>query len=243
MILIDDRAGSVELSAHLPEALVVRLEYGDVMITGQGPDGEVDVGIERKRIGDLVNSMTSGRLSGHQVPGMLEAYYHSYLIVEGQWKENKCNGELITRRGKDWAPLNRGGYKYSATGIWQYIMTLEQMCGMTVRVTKDIHDTCYTVQQIHRWWEKDWEKHTGHLQMHKQGPERAALGVRKPSLLRRMASELPGVGWKRSLEVERRFGTIECLMLATETELMEIEGIGKVTAREMYKAMHEQAEE
>ena len=55
--------------------------------------------------------------------------------------------------------------------------------------------------------------------LHKQMPTRGFLCPGKPSLVRRIAAELPGVGWERALAVEKRFRTIEDLMIATEEEL------------------------
>ncbi len=238
MIYIDDREGSKELEPLIAESMVVRLEYGDACITGWGPEGEVDVGIERKRIGDLVNSISTGRLSGHQVPGMLEMYYRSYLIVEGWWKENACDGELLVRRGKNWGKLDRGGRRFSAQGIWNYLNSIEMMGGVIVRQTRDIRDTAYLIKTIHTWWQKPWDGHSAHLQMHKQGPTTAGMGIKRPTLLRRIAAELPGIGWLRSISVEREFGTVENLMLANVDDLLRIEGIGKVTAKAVYEALH-----
>ena len=69
----------------IKDSIIVRMDYGDAMVTGNGPCGQVDIGIERKRIGDLVNSITTGRLSGHQLPGLLAQYYKVYIIVEGMY--------------------------------------------------------------------------------------------------------------------------------------------------------------
>jgi ERCC4-type nuclease len=98
--------------------------------------------------------------------------------------------------------------------------------------------TCQTIEYLARWWGKEWKSHRGHLQMHKPGPPQASLQLKKASLVRRVAVELPHVGWKRAQAVEEAFGTVEDMVVATEDEWREVEGIGRVSAREIYKFIH-----
>ena len=48
-----------------------------------------------------------------------------------------------------------------------------------------------------------------------------------PSLLRRVAKELPGIGWERSLLVESHWKSIRDMVNATPEEWTQIDGIGK----------------
>ena len=90
MILIDDRMGSKELlPLFRPYDVTVELshlEYADIAFFGNGPTGPELVGIERKTLHDLVNSMRSRRLSGYQLPGLMAAYAWVYIVVEGVWR-------------------------------------------------------------------------------------------------------------------------------------------------------------
>jgi len=221
-------------------AVLVHLEYGDAMITGHGADGEVEIGVERKCIGDLVNSITTGRLSGHQLPGLLESYHRVYLIIEGMWIGDRVGDELEVRtHGKQWKTLNRGRRRFRASDIWTYLTTLEIMTGVCMRTTYDMVQTCQMIEYLAKWWGKEWSAHRGHLQMHKPPPPQASLQLKKPSLVRRIAAELPHVGLERSLAVEAKFRTIEDLVIATEEEWREVEGIGNVSAREIYRHIHQ----
>ena len=82
MILVDDRIGAVEIAPLLGSPNVTcRLEFADFAWSGNGPDGQVDIGVERKSLLDLLASMTTGRLSGHQMVGLTAQYDWVYLLV------------------------------------------------------------------------------------------------------------------------------------------------------------------
>src|SRR5258708_669111 len=59
------------------------LKFGDFSFFGKGPDGPIAIGIELKTVNDFVSSMLSGRLAGHQIPGLLENYQRAYVVIEG----------------------------------------------------------------------------------------------------------------------------------------------------------------
>ena len=225
-------------------AVLVHLEYGDAMITGHGADGEVEIGVERKTIGDLVNSITTGRLSGHQLPGLLESYHKVYLIIEGMWKGGRpmpgqTAGFLeVHTYGGRWKELNRGKRMFRARDVWSYLTTLEAT-GVVVRCTYDIGHTCQMIEDLGHWWGKRWEAHRGHDMMNRVGPTEAALNVEKPSRIRSVAASLPHIGWKRSKAVVDKFRTIEEMSIATEEEWRGVEGIGGVIAKEVYKFIHQ----
>ena len=49
----------------------------------------------------------------------------------------------------------------------------------------------------------------------------------RPSLVRRVAKELPDIGWERSLTIEQRWSTVREMVNAPADEWIELEGIGK----------------
>lgn len=238
MIYIDDREGSKELYGRFlkkyPQALV-RLEYADVMFEGLGPAGRVDVGVERKVITDLLSSISTGRLTGHQLPGMAKDYYKSYLIVEGKWKAGGDGVIEILRKGR-WESIQHGRrFKYME--VMAYLNSLTMLGGIGVWFTGNMAETIATIQALFGWWQKDWEQHKSHLEMHKPAPPTAFLNPDGPSLLRRMAMELPGIGWERTKQVEVAFPTIVDMVNATQEEWEGVGGIGKVIARTVYEAL------
>lgn len=75
-----------------------------------------------------------------------------------------------------------------------------------------------------------------------------ALGVRRrlsdpanllrPTVCRLVAAQLPGVGYTRSEAVAKQFPTVASLVAATEKELMTVEGVGKLGAKKLWRALH-----
>jgi hypothetical protein len=60
----------------------------------------------------------------------------------------------------------------------------------------------------------------------------------KPSLVRRLAAELPKIGLERSADVAKRFKSVEEMVNASEKDWMGIDGIGKGIASTVYRAIH-----
>ena len=57
------------------------------------------------------------------------------------------------------------------------------------------------------------------------------------SLVRRVAKELPGIGWERSLLVEETFDSVRTMVNAPLEEWLEIEGIGKGIATKVQEEL------
>ena len=107
-----------------------------------------------------------------------------------------------------------------------------------MRHTTNTLETAAQIEWLYKWWSKKWEAHRGHLQLHKS-PQTALLRVEKPSLIRCVASEFTGIGWSRSREVEKHFGTLRKMFEAEESEWRGIEGIGKLTSKKCWEVLHE----
>ena len=58
-------------------------------------------------------------------------------------------------------------------------------------------------------------------------------------MIRRIASELPGVGGQRAMDVEKYFMTVGNMFVASEEDWRGVEGFGKLTARKAWEALHE----
>lgn len=250
MILIDDRVGSKDLMKYFSEeeAELVRLEFGDACWYGNGPDGQCwSIGVERKTVGDLVNSIRSGRLSGHQLIGLMQNYQVVYLIVEGLWRGNPKTGALQVYRGEKgkggrWRDLSYGSKKFTAGSLVGYINTLDHLLGVSMRGTASPRETAVYMRWLCSWWQKDWEGHKAHKQYHKsRSPGRVTgighVSLEAPSLLQRIASELPGIGYEKSCRVARHFDSVTDCINAPEEEWVKIEGIGKGIVEKIQKAI------
>lgn len=223
---VDDRVGSRELLPELKKlhtpAVKVRLPFADAAFEGEGEKGVVKIGVERKTIYDLIQSMTTGRLSSHQLPGLVQTYDFRYIVVEGLWRPGR-DGVVEVWKGGGWraAPTRLGWFE-----VDRYLTTLEVRGGCWVRRTGSLWETAVMVGSLYRWWGKEWKEHRGHLQLEKGlMPDRVLFS--KPSYPRLVASVLPGIGWEKSLAVAKRFKTVRAMVEAGPKEWREVPGIGK----------------
>lgn len=248
MIKLDDRIGSGELLPMFRPFGVtvqkVRLDFADVCWEGWGPKGRVMVGLERKKLDDLIQCMHDGRLSGHQLPGLCETYDYAYLVVEGIWKTDS-NGEVVelSRRG-DWV---RKGIQ--ARAINNYLMGLSLRAGLIAWKTSTDRETVEFIVDQYKMWEKRWEEHKAHeriytggnsLELAEQGAgRRLFLNVRPPNNVELVASVMPGLGAKLAYRVGKKFGNVMNMVLADELKWAEIKGISKEGGRKLRQWFYE----
>lgn len=237
MILIDYRSGSSELSPliRIPHH-ITKLEYGDFSFMGNGPQGPAVIGVERKTIMDLVSSISSGRLSGHQLVGLLNIYDFVYVVVEGQWKIHPSGLLYRVTSGGNWTKVHLGKREFSANSVYNFINTMSVMCGIITVRTNNVRETAKWLDGLYEWWSKDWGKHNSHAQFQIR-QKHASLS--KPNLLTRIAKELSGVGWDKAINIGKYFGSIDELLDADIKELMEVPGIGKVLAHSIKKELND----
>lgn len=233
MIYLDNRTGSAELFTplqrrRLPVALTT-LRFADVAFAGNGPHGQVMVGIERKRITDLLQSLTTGRLSGHQLPGLVEDYAYRWLLVEGSYRESEDGWVEMPRRTKNEIVRLR----YSA--LENFLITIQLKGGLHVHRTWDLEESCAWIDALYRWWtKKEFTEHRSHLATH-QAADYAVFF--RPSLVHRMAMQLPGIDDGRAPDVARKFPTVKEMVEAEVKTWQSIPGIGPKIAANVVKAM------
>jgi ERCC4-type nuclease len=244
VIQVDGRAGSSSLVYSLRigglNAELARLDYGDIRFNGYGPDGECSIGIEYKRLNDLLKSCRDGRLAGHQVPGMVRTYQFRYLLVLGQWREGDSGLLEIPVRG-GWMQIQLGASGFLWRELEGYLQTLELRCGFHVRRCRTVADVISAVKSIYLWFGRPWDQHRSHKTIYSPPPDRVLY--QKPSLLRRVAKELPGVGWERSGAIAERYRSVMDLCCASPGELAQIPGIGKKTAMRIVRSLAGQQDE
>lgn len=241
MIWVDDREGSADLAPLLKRVgLMVelrRMEYGDLCWLGNGPEGECMVGVEYKKTKDLLNSMRTGRLSGHQLPGMAKDYRYSYLLVEGVMRPDPVTGVLVEPARGGWRDVLVGQQRFMYSEVDNYLTTLEMIGGVHIKRTDRQDVTIAAIKGLYGWWtHKKWKEHKGCNAIYSQAPPAALLY--DPSFVRKVAVQLPGIGWERSAEVEKRFGSVVAMVEATEQTWMELTGIGKKMAQRIVAALH-----
>ena len=218
------------------------MDYADAAFLGRGPDNTpITIGIERKAILDLLDSMITGRLSGHQLPGLLAHYQVVYLIVEGMWRPNPKSGLLERRRGKGWIPVEFGSRRFMARDVYCFLNTLMIKVGIHVLCTSRLRETAQAIAALHHWWvEKEWAEHRSHMARSQiSHGSSGSVSLVKAGLLRRMAAELPGIGWGKSLAVSRHFPSVAEMVAAGSEEWLKIEGIGKKISKEVVEVLYD----
>lgn len=241
MILIDKRDGSRELYPLLLERRIpcelttYNLESADFAFCGNGPKGGVPVGIERKTITDLAQSLMNDRLVGHQLPLLVEMYPYRWLVVEGIWRANRDQGGLIeVPRGRGWTALTPRIRTDQFTG---WLLTLELRGGVHIHYTANASETADWLGHLYSWWtKKEWAEHKAHLAVF-ASPDTAIF--RKAKLVERMARCLDGIGDEKSQAVATYFRSPLNMVLAPESEWREVPGIGTTLAARTVKALQE----
>ena len=219
------------------------LDAADFAFRGNGPKGEVQVGVERKTIGDLVGSMMSARLGAIQLPKLLQDYDHVWLVVEGWWRpglDDQIEVNVI-RNQRDYASTylkwmpSRFSLTYSQ--LDRYLCSLEVMGTVHVRRTADPLETCAFLADAYHWWQKAWKQHHSHDVVQKMAVPAKVL-TRKLTQLRKTAASLPTLGAEQSRLAEAYFGSIVEMVCADENQWRRA-GLGMADARKIVRAVRE----
>lgn len=172
-IWIDSREGSKDLARYIRPQSLVRLKHGlptDVMFSGNGPNNQrLVIGIEHKRIGDVLACIIDGRFAGTQLPLLTEFHFY-WLFVEGLIRCNDDTGRLeIWYRG-DWRTTDRAMIGSSKVWMWRefegWLTTMEVIAGVKVRFFKNKQHSADAVVRLYHWWNaKDWDEHRSHIEI------------------------------------------------------------------------------
>lgn len=242
MILLDPRVGSKHLAPDFEQIgadfELTPLEFADASFIGTGADGEpATVGVEIKNVQDLANSMQSGRLAGHQVPGLLERYQYVWLVVEGFYRRSRGSNVVEIPRGQRWQPLYLGRRPILWSQLENFLTSLEVLAGIRVRRTRTSRETAEFIHLLYEWWQKP--DHTALRVVHRTAP-RAELtrldDVTKQ--IRDIAATLPGIGYDRALAIAKAVKSPSDLFLMTERDWRAVDGVGRTLAKRIVDALH-----
>lgn len=241
MILVSAESKELETLIRARSVPVERaaLLFGDVAFEGNGPDGTMLIGIELKRLHDMLNCIDDARYSAHQRVGMAQMYRVSVLNIEGLWrphdqKDLMMEGFYNKAGDLKWGYCQPSGRCVMYSKLRRYLFSVA-LSGVPVTYTRDILHTVKDIVELYWYFQKAWDKHTALLQM--QRLNLPALNG-KPSLTRRWAANLEDVGVKLSDQAARKFKTPIALATADETEWVKISGIGVSTAQGIWREIH-----
>lgn len=241
MIYLDQRIGSAELLTELQSigapATITHLEYGDMYFAGHGPDPDssptILYGIERKRIADLAASITSKRLSGHQLPGMVNLYDRCYLVIEERYRRGSGGQIQVPKKYEGRTHWVDAPYRIPYQALEGYLSTLEEVVGNggRFRIVRTVSraDTASWLYSKYLWaTSKTWEEHRAHLAFEQN---QAVVSWVKANLTRRIAKELPRIGWERSLDCDRVWESPKAMVNASVEEWAELDHVTAKTGK------------
>jgi ERCC4-type nuclease len=232
LILVDPAVGSNELVIPL-RALGLEVSPtpidADIAFEGRGIGGvPVTIGIEYKKLGELVGSLRSERLQGHQLYKMNRGFDYRWLLIEGE--------VLVTKEGY----LGRWQRKrivvmegrMTLTELYKRLLTLQVCGGWTPVFVESQYHTLRFLEAIYRFWtDVNQDEHKSHIAIYEPPT------LVPPSQFRRTVFTLPGVGLDLAGKAERHFGSLREAFNAEEAAWCGIDGIGSKTARKIVSAV------
>lgn len=237
-IYLDPRAGSGDLAPLLQDRVSLVIEqmpFGDAAFDGHGPKGLCGVGVEIKKLNDVLDCAISKRFAGRQMPGMRETYDYCYLLIEGRWGMGE-RGQIqqVFRKGPV-NVVNEPKTPLTYSGFSRWINTIAIKAGFVTFRTNSREETADMLVSLATWWAKPWADHHAHQALDRSlhnHPSRMPLT--KPGQQRIMIGESPAIGWEKSQRVLQHFGSIHAAVNAPVEEWMKIDGIGRKTAETIY---------
>jgi ERCC4-type nuclease len=234
VILVDPRIGSRDLFSDIiqqgQQAQLEPIIYGDCCFEGKGPGRAIGVGIERKRLHDMLHCIDDSRYSAHQLPGMRNMYDVSILIIEGHWKPHE-NGDLMEGANGKWFPCKYGSRPIKYAKIRRYLISVA-MSGVMVTYTRDRSHTAIDICEWYEYFQKKWDSHTS--LMGKQKLVVPSL-MGRPPLAMRWAAEIDDVGTTLGWEANNLFKTGGVLANAEPSEWARIKGISLEGAKKIVR--------
>lgn len=242
---VDGATGSAELIAPLQKmglpAEKDHLPYGDLAFMGRGEEGTpLFIGIEFKKLGELVGSLRTGRFQGHQLIGMVNpesGFDRRYLLVEGFFHHDE-RGAAIVPRGRGVGELKGAP---NAVALEQELLNICTRGGVTLVDRATRRDCLRWILACYRYWtDKDLDEHKSHLAMYAPDIDKA-LFTPPTDFRKALAVTLPGIEFAVSKAVEDYCGGPEvglrqkllrmCAM--TERQWGEITTVKKGKARQL----------
>jgi ERCC4-type nuclease len=226
----------------------VELDYADFMFLGNGPAGDVYVGVERKTLGDILKCIRDARFSGEdgQLDGMLQHYQYAYLVIEGGYRCDPTSGVLQQWHGREkrWQDVRLGTTRYMHSELQRFLISISMLTPIRVWRTRNAEETVLFIADLYQQFvRKQWAEHKSTSGIHM--PE-----IKEPVLLRkrtkaeenelyrrRVALCSTRIGQDKSKALARHFNSAREMLNADVRELCKIDGIGKKSAEEIVKEM------
>lgn len=235
MVLVDHREGSIELLEPLRK-MGLPAEKGinipaDLVWEGRGEGGTpVMVGVEYKKLGELVNALRTQRLQGHQLLKMRENFQFCYLLIEGELHYD-TQGKLTQRVGR--REFRQMAGSMAVNELLKRIFVLHLRGGLNTLWARTRQDTLRIVEALYYvWTDCNLDQHQSHIAIY-QAPSLTPI-----SEFRGFFSRIDGLGLRKTLAVEKYFGgSIRKAVNAPKADWLRIDGIGPELANHIEQVM------
>jgi len=160
------------------------------------------VGIERKELGDLMNSI-GDRLS-RQLEQLLDQYDFRILLIEGSWKKLSYRDRLVTGRGVE---------HYGWDLVWNYLRRWMDK-GITLELTINMGHTIHRLNSLYALYQKSY----------------SLTGISKEFGDDRILAFPSGCRGKTAQLVLEKLGSLRAVSCASMEQLRDIKLIGNKKA-------------
>jgi len=201
------------------------------------------IAVERKKVGDMADAILSGRFLYQAQVCKEQGSDVLALIVEGDRRSNPEDGMLevpvwrinprTMRRAEFWEQV-RPVISYSR--FEQYLIELDYLAGIIVKRSRDVKETAAIIRALRDQFQTPPDGHKSLHQIFSSVP-RIGVDLVRPGLVRRVAKELPGIGYERSRTVAEHFKSVREMCNADAEEWSSLEGIGQKTAEKVILAL------
>lgn len=232
MILVDPAVGSVNLVEPL-RALKLDAQLAsidaDIAFEGRGIGGSpVTIGIEYKKLGELVQSLQSQRLQGHQLYKMNAGFDFRWLLIEGEVLTTH-DGYLARWQRKKLVKMEGS---MTLTELYKRLLTLQVCGGLTPVFVDTLTNSLRFIEATYRFWtDKDQDEHKSHIAIYEP------TTLVPPNQFERTVFTLPGIGLDKVRKALARFGSIRAAVNAENTAWAALGGIGTKTASRIVGAV------
>lgn len=226
-----------------PTALPKHLSTGDFCFAGEGPKGPCLIGIERKRIKDMLSSIRTGRLA-EQIVTMLNHYDYSFLVLEGTFRTNLHSGLLEDKYGRDYAPILIGKSTFLGLELESTLTSIISTTPLRYIRTRNERETVEWLISLNHAFSSPWDKQLSKVTAIHQPEQYATVG--KASTIRRVGYALSGLGWERSGTLEQNYRSVwdvmstdpDCPCIRPAKDYEKLPGFGKVLSRRVWDQLH-----
>lgn len=180
----------------------------DAAFRGHGPDGEIRIAIERKTVSEMLGIHPNHRFITGQIPMLLRNYDRTYLVIEGRSYCHRRTGVLM-HNGRE---AGYGRQRFLFSTYEATLMTLREQAALVLVPMPDFASTVGWLQACYAWWQQEWDSHKTLKKVFQNAPEAAILDRIGP--VRKIAAQIPDIGWKRSKVCENVFDNVREMICA-----------------------------